>query len=609
MENISRKPSRHTLLVSSEDTNSLTSFPDPDVEQDTSLQGATAPLHDLLGGNGPSSIFDDAAREPLTENPQTLSQCPSPVLRTIIDHHGAVALVRRLSRLLAERDAHITALTRLAEEYRIPRARVEETTERVRVAEERRVGLGVAAQEDGGFEAVARNAGVAPRSVAEVPFAGNKLARLFGGGTMRRGSLGSSRSASIAPTVDRKRTESIDARSVQSVDSGWAASLFGGSNLKLQDSNNNNREPVELITQHDRDELPPTLQESRQDPQEAAWNKFLLSITKARAKTGNQMQTNGAGLIGPLVGQQKMKTLTHLVVAGVPLHMRQYLWLELSNTESIVDPGAYASYRAQTESVEESEIDAIVKDVPRTLSQSRNFYTNKGFQRLKEVLVAFVAKYDDLGYTQGLNSIAGYLLLALPQSEDAFWLLCNMVENYFPMDYFSRESALAGPLADVIVLRSYIKDLLPQLDKHLGDIGIDAQSTVPIRWFFTAFSNVLGEEGLMRIWDIWLCLPGQKTFLFNIALALLMQNLPGLLACESEGEYWMYLDDKVRFKVEGDTEWVNRLIKAAVELRRELAKVEERRGWETKVLRKKMGSTEALYCPESEDAAENGTRK
>ena len=293
-----------------------------------------------------------------------------------------------------------------------------------------------------------------------------------------------------------------------------------------------------------------------------------------------------------------MKALALLVVAGVPLHMRQYLWLELSNTESIVDPGAYDSYRSNADVLDQSEIDAIVNDVPRTLTQSRNFYTNKGFPRLKEVLLAFVAKYDDLGYTQGLNSIAGYLLLAMPQSEDAFWLLCNMVEHYFPKDYFAREAALSGPLADVIVLRSYVKELIPQLDKHLEDIGIDSQRTVPMRWFFTAFSNVLGEDALMRVWDIWLCLPGQRSFLFNVALALLMQNVNGLLACETEGEFWMYMDDKESFKVDGDTEWVNRLIKSAVDLRRELTKVEERRAWEAKLLRKKTGSCEALYSPD-----------
>ena len=139
---------------------------------------------------------------------------------------------------------------------------------------------------------------------------------------------------------------------------------------------------------------------------------------------------------------------------------------------------------------------------------------------------------------------------------------------------------------------------MPQLAKHMDDLDIGAQYTVPVRWFFTAFSNVLGEDALMRVWDIWLCLPGQKTFLFNVALALLMQNASGLLACESEGEYWAYMDDKEKCRVDGDAEWVNKLIQSAVGLRKELHKVDERRALETKLLRRKAGSCEALYSPE-----------
>ena len=80
-------------------------------------------------------------------DPQTLSAAPPNILQSVIDHHGAVELVRRLSTLLAQRDAHITALTRLAEEYRIPRDRVVETSSRVKQAEQRRLSLATASED------------------------------------------------------------------------------------------------------------------------------------------------------------------------------------------------------------------------------------------------------------------------------------------------------------------------------------------------------------------------------------------------------------------------------------------------------------------------------
>ncbi|KAI7070777.1 hypothetical protein KC352_g42568, partial [Hortaea werneckii] len=120
--------------------------------------------------------------------------------------------------------------------------------------------------------------------------------------------------------------------------------------------------------------------------------------------------------------------------------------------------------------------------------------------------------------------------------------------------------------------------------------------TVPLSWFFTAFSSALPENVLMRVWDIWLCLPGQKSFLFHVALAILMQNATGLMECEDEGEYWTYMD--TRCKLNGDAEWVNDLMKQAFMLRKKVDGIDERRTLETKVLRKKRASTEALFSPD-----------
>ena len=92
-------------------------------------------------------MFDEEAAEKSTD-PLTLSIAPADVLQSVLDHQGAVNLTRRLAALLAERDAHITALTRLAEEYKIPRQRVGDTALRVKQAEQRRVALGLAAEEE-----------------------------------------------------------------------------------------------------------------------------------------------------------------------------------------------------------------------------------------------------------------------------------------------------------------------------------------------------------------------------------------------------------------------------------------------------------------------------
>ena len=349
-----------------------------------------------------------------------------------------------------------------------------------------------------------------------------------------------------------------------------------------------------MITRHDKDQLPPTLSTLHSDPQEAAWNKFLMKLVQSRSE-----QLNGGALIGAAhfgqegtAGQQKQKSLATLIVGGIPMHHRHPIWLELSNTDSMMEPGGYEHFLSLRSHGDTNEIEAILKDVPRTLTSKYEFFPGKGFQRLKDLLVAFVGKYEDLGYTQGLNTIAGYLLLAFPSEEDAFWLLCNIVENFFPKDYFSREAAMSGPLADNIVLRQYIKEMLPQLAKHMDDLDIGPDHTVPLQWFFTAFSTVLAQDILLRIWDVWLCLPNQRGFIFNVALTLLLQFAPDLLNCGTEGEYWAYLD---ACRVSEEPEKVNDLIKQALGLRKKLEGLEPRRKKQVKLLRQKRWSTEALY--------------
>ena len=81
------------------------------------------------------------------DDPRALSAANSAVLQGVLDHHGAINLVKRLSESLAERDAHITALQRLCEEYKVPSDRVADAASRVRQAERRRLSLSAASED------------------------------------------------------------------------------------------------------------------------------------------------------------------------------------------------------------------------------------------------------------------------------------------------------------------------------------------------------------------------------------------------------------------------------------------------------------------------------
>ncbi|KJX94964.1 hypothetical protein TI39_contig4145g00009 [Zymoseptoria brevis] len=648
---ISRRSSRQLLKHKSSDmdTTSLTSFPDP-AESTSSRNGSLSeveavtvpptssspqpstnePLNGLLDA-GPS-MFDVQDRSPT--DPQTLSTAPLEVLQAVIDHRGAVELVRNLSKLLAERDAHVTALTRLAEEYKVPRARLNDTAKRVKQAERRRLSLAGASEDLAPTTASESSVSTGPETSLGPTGTIRGLTKLFGGGGTRKsaplrptastGTASSSRSASVAAHSVRDgtgRPKSIDVLSVNSTESAsWTAALFGAagtikglSNGVRRDSRASRepREPVEMYTRHDQDQLPPTLMQSSlsqpsKDPQQSEWNKYLVRLMKLREQAGEEARSGelvGASRFGNEgnSGRQKMEMLSRLVVGGIPMRLRHPIWMELSNTYSIMQPEAYTYYLNLHENEDPTEIEAIVKDVPRTLTSKYDYYAEKGYDRLKKVLIAFVNKYPGLGYTQGLNMIAGYLLLAIPDESDAFWVLCKMVDDYFPAEYFSKDTAMSAPLSDNVVLRQYVRELMPRLWDKMSELEVDPEHTVPLSWFLTAFASVLPETVLLRIWDVWLCLPNQKTFLFNIALTLLAHHAKNLIECQSQGEWFAYMSNSVR--VSEEPERVNELIRQAFAMRRKLEQVEMRRALEMKRL-KRHPSTDALYAPEPETEGE-----
>lgn len=616
---LSRRPSRRPVIQPPTATDStLTSFPEPapsSPSHSTHSGDNHEPLTALLDRAGQPSMFDDGSAIDHSD-PQALSAAPAWVLEGVVERVGAVDLVQRLAAALAERDAHVTALQRLCEEYGVPRERVADGASRVKQAERRRLSLAAAAAEEAYVpKAPDSEASQEPLSLQRTDSsigAGTVggLTKLFGGAGRPRGTAQSAsvsvRSSSRASrgTNGFKRSTSSDGRSLdaRSTDSGgWMASVFGGGGgAKQRQEAKPSRVPVELQAQINPDELPPTLLKNPKDPQEVEWNRFILKLMRAREHNGEQEEEGvliGAARFGRegAVGRTKMETLTKLVLNGVPNRLRHRVWMELSNAHGIVRPDAYQHFlglRAKENDID-IDIDAIKKDVPRTLTQQYDYYVDKGYEKLKNLLVAFVAKYDDLGYTQGLNMIAGHLLLAIPAEEDAFWMLCNIVDNFFPADYFARASSLVGPLADNVVLRGYIREILPKLNDHLDALGVLAQNTLRLGWILTAFADVLPKEPLQRVWDVWLCLPRQQTFVFNVAIALLKQHAEEIMALEDEEEYHGF-----HFRIPETAAEVDELVRLAFGLRRRLDpdQIMERRKIE--VRRLKNPSTEALYSPD-----------
>ena len=335
------------------------------------------------------------------------------------------------------------------------------------------------------------------------------------------------------------------------------------------------QEPVKMLLEQ-LTELHDTLQAER----EAKFNDFLRKVRAERSTTAPSDRTLNntpeadipyGELIGNL-GHSKNRTkyaqFRALVLGGIPVSLRPRVWAECSGASSQRVPGYYEELLTRTEDEMDPEIaQQIAADIPRTLSDNVFFRNNgAGTGKLSEILRAYSLHNHTVGYCQGMNLITANLLLICATSEDVFWLLSAIVDKIMPSGYFDR--GLRVSRADQAVLRSYVSEVLPNLDMKLEDLGVELEACT-FQWFLSLYSAVVSAEPLFRIWDVVLCLnssesqPQEATvgvaeggpltassttavegngaeewhdgtcspFLFQLSLALLKLNETSLLVC------------------------------------------------------------------------------
>ncbi|CAG8073127.1 unnamed protein product [Penicillium olsonii] len=356
-------------------------------------------------------------------------------------------------------------------------------------------------------------------------------------------------------------------------------------------------EPVKLLLEQLTD-LHDTLQRDRT----VRWNEFLRKVRAERRKEGEAAAASSdrsvpafatpetsladgeiVGIAGlgnkGKVGRAKWREFKYLVLGGIPVALRSKIWSECSGASTMRIPGYYDGLVHGTGGIDpdSSVVAQIDMDIRRTLTDNVFFRKGPGVDKLKEVLLAYSRRNPEVGYCQGMNLIAGSLLLTLPTAEDAFWILTSMIEIILPEHYY--DHGLMASRADQAVLRQYVAELLPKLSAHLEDLGIELEA-LTFQWFLSVFTDCLSAEALYRVWDIVLCLNvttavsgpsngpvtketdraakikasediasgsgGGSTFLFQVALALLKLNEQQLLTtCSTPAALYTYINHQM----------------------------------------------------------------
>jgi len=171
----------------------------------------------------------------------------------------------------------------------------------------------------------------------------------------------------------------------------------------------------------------------------------------------------------------------------------------------------------------------IEKDIPRTYTVAKF-----GERELFRVLIALAYVKPSIGYCQGLNFVAGILLLVLQSEEVAFWLLLGMMHKYH------METLFMQGVPDLLLrehqMQHFIKNYLPDLHMHFRKAGIGSELFLS-RWIMTIYACYLPLETLLHVWDCFM-VQGWKV-VFKIGIAILREQKPDLMAFE--------LDDVSKF--------------------------------------------------------------
>ena len=247
-----------------------------------------------------------------------------------------------------------------------------------------------------------------------------------------------------------------------------------------------------------------------------AERKFIITDEKKeeeRTKKWLKMLNNWDTFLA-----KKYKTLSQRVKKGIPDALRGKAWQTIIGQHEI--PAPVSQLLAEGQSGDTRTIDA---DVPRVLPRIGFFSRHEFLDSLKRLLYAYCHVDEDLGYTQGMTSIAG-ILLSYMSEDDAFVCFVNIMKG--PLDH--RLYYVEGfPKLETAnrVLGGLFKRHNKRAWKSLTRCGVDMTMFTP-RWFFTAFQGYNWHPQLsLRIFDRFLFFGTRALLGFALTILILHSDV------------------------------------------------------------------------------------
>jgi USP6 N-terminal-like protein len=227
--------------------------------------------------------------------------------------------------------------------------------------------------------------------------------------------------------------------------------------------------------------------------------------------------------------------LKNRIRKGVPNSIRGDLWRTLIPIKDLKEQNKGAFQKHILERTDQKTAIQHDKDINRNFRSHKNFRERFGPWQIKlfNVLKAYANYNQDLGYTQGIDSIASMLLIYLEDEEDTFWALVHLMAQpkYLMGDVFL--PGFPKLMEDFYIQKQIVSEILPQLHKKFDEEMLnDMISAYATTWYMLAFIQDLPFDVVLRIWDIYIN-EGTK-IIFNTSIGLLRMYEKDLLSMDME---------------------------------------------------------------------------
>ncbi|KAI8430139.1 hypothetical protein MSG28_000535 [Choristoneura fumiferana] len=176
-----------------------------------------------------------------------------------------------------------------------------------------------------------------------------------------------------------------------------------------------------------------------------------------------------ATLLGEGKSVRHTNTVKRYVRKGIPSEHRPSVWMAISGADKMKDQSPDLFHKILDSPFEKELVDLVKTDLPRTFPDNIYFTKEANHQtHLFNILIAYAHNNRVVGYCQGLNYIAGLLLLSTKSEEVSFWLLKVLVEKILP-DYYTK--TMDGLIVDIEVLSELVKSKVPDVHQHVINLG------------------------------------------------------------------------------------------------------------------------------------------